>query len=358
MGDHTSWSLPLGRWGGVKVRLHMVLLLFSACTLYFGWRYEEAGSTTIGLWMAAESLVVVIFSVVVHELGHAWATQRVGGKTSAVTLGPLGGIDAERSVPSQRGELLVYLAGPAANLAVCLICLPLFMLYSEPVLGLIPPLMPYGLTGDWSSVAFSRLLFWVNWVFLFVNLMPLYPFDGNRAFQLAILLRWPRLGYPGASLIVSCFAKILAAGIFAAALMVEFDELIGSPAPTRFALILLAILMFFCSRQQDATATDTTDSTQSKQELEPSQEELVTTLEELEKDLAGLDEPLEGPLGEWLESRREARQERELQQLDAEEQALDDLLRLIHRQGVDSLSDEQRDLLQRVSARLRDRSES
>ena len=37
MRDPFQWSIGLGRWGGVTVRLHVFFLAFAAATFYFCW---------------------------------------------------------------------------------------------------------------------------------------------------------------------------------------------------------------------------------------------------------------------------------------------------------------------------------
>ena len=37
MRDHTTWSLSLGQWGSVRLRIHVFFLVFAVFTLYLGW---------------------------------------------------------------------------------------------------------------------------------------------------------------------------------------------------------------------------------------------------------------------------------------------------------------------------------
>ena len=63
-----------------------------------------------------------------------------------------------------------------------------------------------------------------------------------------------------------------------------------------------------------------------------------------------------GPFKRWLQARRERKAQREAEQKAADEARMDDLLDKIHRQGKDSLTDEERHFMARVSARYRNRS--
>jgi hypothetical protein len=62
-----------------------------------------------------------------------------------------------------------------------------------------------------------------------------------------------------------------------------------------------------------------------------------------------------GPVARWLEERREARHQRQRQLEDEEERRMDDILVRLHSLGIDGLSPEDRQILDRVSARYRNR---
>jgi hypothetical protein len=62
-----------------------------------------------------------------------------------------------------------------------------------------------------------------------------------------------------------------------------------------------------------------------------------------------------GPLRRWLDARRTQRIERQQQREFEEERRVDEILARLHETGMDGLTDEDRALLDRVSARYRDR---
>ena len=59
------------------------------------------------------------------------------------------------------------------------------------------------------------------------------------------------------------------------------------------------------------------------------------------------------PLQRWLQKRAARRAQRELEQREAEERRMDELLEKVQREGLQSLNDEERRFLTRVSARYR-----
>src|SRR5262245_40719528 len=95
MHDPMAWSLPLGRLFGINIRIHW---LFPFVAL--GWvlhtalykPYPEYNAPP-GLWIdACVFMLLLFFSVFLHELGHCFAARRLGGEASDVLLWPLGGL--------------------------------------------------------------------------------------------------------------------------------------------------------------------------------------------------------------------------------------------------------------------------
>lgn len=351
MHDHATWSVSFGRWGGVHVRLHVSFLLFVAFTLYLSQR--QSGDTDSSGWIAAASLGMLFASVLLHEMGHLWTGRRLGAYADQIVLGPFGGLTPLKGAMNARSDLLTHSAGFIVNLGVCLLCVPILLatLTWGDIAGLLHPLAPKGLTFELTAVALAKLAFWINWILALINLLPAFPFDGGRVLRAAILIRWPDFGRRGASLIVSSAAKVAAVGMIVVALVVDFGDL-QSPLPTRYALMLLAILLFFSARQQER-----------REEDDERDDDLLLYGYDLSRDLDdGLDRDVQdgpvdrtGPLTRWIEKRREVRLKRQEEIEQEEERRVDDILARLHRHGMQSLSAEDRALLERVSARYRSR---
>ena len=352
MREQGSWSLSLGQWGSLHVRLHMFFFLFAAFAFYLSWVHAQMSPGKGSVWIAIVSLTILLASVLLHEMGHFLVTLRCGGSAERIVLGPLGGLSPMK-VPGQgHAEMLVYLAGPAVNAAVCLLA-GIFVLALEDQVyfaALLHPLHPTLLLDGSGLVISLKLVFWINWLLLLINLLPAFPFDGGRALRAGLVTLWPELGRRRAATMVTGAAKIVALGLVIAAYFVWDQKISAGPMPAWFAILLLGIFMFFCAkheedRQEEPESDDHLfgyDFSQGYTSLERSSEPPVATVKA-------------NFIVRWFEQRREARMRRKLLKEAEEEQRVDEILGRLHREGLQSLSHEDRLLLQRVSARYRSR---
>ncbi|QDU95459.1 site-2 protease family protein [Lignipirellula cremea] len=343
MQDHAMWSLSLGRWGGVQVRVHIFFLLFAALTLLFGWNAAPHAEL---VWMAALSLLILTGSVALHELGHYYVAYRLGGRLRESVLTPIGGLAPADEPVEPWAAALVHLAGPAANLVVCVLCLPaVAALEPENLLGLLNPLAPVDITEGSAWAVALKLGFWINWVLVLLNLIPALPFDGGRALRAVLAAQCGRGGRRQASLIMWRIAIGAVMALLIAAVLLR-NAAIDGLTPLWFALLLLAIGMLFAA----------------KQELLP------TRWGRLEKEPAGFDVAAGFPLpdedpeetadyvSQWLQQKRELHDQEPEQDTELEEeQQVDEILARVHLNGMGSLSPDDKALLERVSARYRAR---
>lgn len=153
-------------------------------------------------------IVVLIFSIVVHEVAHAWQARREGDDTAdrlgRITLNPIPHLDPfgsfivpallyfsgsgflfgwARPVPVNPanyrdyvgGDIRVSLAGIVSNLALALISTLLMavVVKLESVLG------PFGVVADpiYTALEYGIL---INLILAFFNLLPVPPLDGSH----------------------------------------------------------------------------------------------------------------------------------------------------------------------------------
>lgn len=352
MRDHSQWSVSLGRWGGVQVRLHLFFLLFAAFTLYLSWLAARQPQSQDDVWLGCASLLVLTVSVLTHEWGHVWASRRLQNPVDQIVLWPLGGLATPERSSEPQSELIIQLAGPLANLALAVVCIPLLLSDDPQTLArLINPLQPIGITEGTAWLVLWKLVFWVNWVLLLVNLFPAFPFDGGRILRAALMLHWGEHSRARATFVVSLLAQVGAVLLLVAAWLTR-NWHPTSLLPTWFALVLLAIFLFFSAQHERQKAPPPIDN-----EDQPFGYDFSQGYTSLERSYDDAHDDV-GPITRWLEERREARQKRQQEIEQEEDRRMDELLARISVEGMESLTAEERSLLERVSARYRQRDKS
>jgi Zn-dependent protease len=156
--------LELGRIAGIDIGLDMMFVLV---LLLFTYPYFTTGDTQM---MSAGFIIIVglLLSILLHELGHAFAGRLFGARVSHIDLTGLGGIaHFERSLPASAfARSVIYLAGPAVNLALWL---GLGALVGEAA-GIGRPMLALPIA----------VLSSINFFLMCFNLLPAYPLDGGH----------------------------------------------------------------------------------------------------------------------------------------------------------------------------------
>jgi Zn-dependent protease/tetratricopeptide (TPR) repeat protein len=153
------------RCAGIPIAIHPS---FWVVTLLIGSRGREP--RLIAVWAA-----VVLFSIILHELGHAFAARAFGG-VPRIELHSMGGTtytNAKSSLATWQ-SIVVSLSGPCAGLALG---------------AIVFALRPFAAPGPEQELivrtAISDLL-WVNWGYGLLNFLPILPLDGGRVMETAI----------------------------------------------------------------------------------------------------------------------------------------------------------------------------
>ncbi len=354
MASHRpNWSISLGRWGGIDVRIHGSFLLALILLTYWAWR-ESAETSTPLVGLAAWAMVLWFASVLVHELAAILMIGTHAGDRDQILLGPLGGL---RRVPRREfhsSELVAAVAGPMASLALLLIGLAFSRWHAptELVSLLQPPSLESFLEDPEGAhvtlgLAAMRLLVCINgWIFL-TNIIPAVPFDAGRG--TVTILQHPRTGWDHrrASLWVCVVSRGIAFVMLVLAIAFhEADP--GSLLPTWFVLILLSMSIFYCARAEES------------QLLEPDSEDDpfgydfsqgYTSLEKHEPTGRRRRSLLRGFL---VTVRRQWRMRRARLEA-AEDQQVDSILAKLNEVGVHGLTSNERAILKRASTRYRNR---
>jgi Zn-dependent protease len=163
---------------GIPVRVHP---FFWLTTLMMGYRLREP--TLMLIWVG-----VVFVSILIHELGHAFAALWYGWPPR-ITLHGFGGLASYRPTHhDMRSQIIISAAGPGAGFLFIALVMAVVHATGHPVsIDLSRSIQ------DWVlyepafesrnlNVMFSQLL-WVNIFWGLINLLPIYPLDGGHIAQ-------------------------------------------------------------------------------------------------------------------------------------------------------------------------------
>ncbi|HET6882742.1 MAG TPA: site-2 protease family protein [Pirellulales bacterium] len=338
MRDLLSWNISLGRWGGVQLRLHVFFVLFALVALLL----VPSGANQKLFWETTAVLGIFLVSVLLHEIGHTLAAWRVGGSVDQIVLWPLGGLTQVNLSHDPQSEWIIAITGPLVNVGICL--LTTLVLVAErfnPVdllNPLLPPVEPAGLT--WLNAC--QWLLWINWLLFLVNCLPALPFDGGRALR---ALLWMHHDFRQGVVLAARVAQVVALLLWVVAVFIHRS---GAYSFAALPFVLVGILLFF-SAKQEIDRLNEAESDDALFGYDFSQG--YTSLEKA----APSRKPAMSPVRKWLDDRRTRRLERQRQLEAEEERRVDEVLARLHDLGMHGLSEDERALLNRVSARYRSR---
>ncbi len=215
-----AWSLRLGRWFGVEVRLHPLLLLLLALSVSSAaWLGESSGRGLL-LWL------LLLGTLAVREVARVLAGAWSGLELRSLLLLPIGGVASyahDQRPESQATMRRIEWSGPAANLLFALILAGLIRTVAPSVdLFARPWMTPGHLLRSWV---------WLNLLVAIVHVLPM-ALAGSRVGG-AGMLRSQGAGGLVRSLAVGLIvAGVLLGGNFSLILLGGFlliGSLVGSP---------------------------------------------------------------------------------------------------------------------------------
>lgn len=356
MRNPRVWSVSLGRWWSVDVRLHMMFFIVAAFVLLLTSQFSGASP-----WLAPTILLTLFVSVLLHEVAHVVVARRLGGYAEDIVLTPFGGHNSVRVPYEPHSELVALMAGILANATICFICGIMLGLNGVKIWGLLQPTVSFLRPDDPGVMEITRVsllqtIFWVNWSLILVNLLPAYPFDAGQAMQSLMTFFWPELEPKHTHGLICRLGKVLAAVALIAAWFSQQHEQyeLGPQPPLWFALVMLSIYMYFSSRSEEVQQKEVEQQEDTVFGYDFSQG--YTSLERsAQKEEAKQFQAEPSLLGKWLERRREVQREREQEQEAEDERRIDEVLQRLHEHGMPNLSKDDRALLNRVSERYRSR---
>lgn len=157
---------------GNKVYMTLSFIIISLVFAMSGVR--TADHLLVGLlW-----LPVLFLGILLHELGHAIASKRLGYGQSEILFWGLGGlaINRYRGARKSKHQIIISLAGPFVSFLLAVISLGvLFVLEGS-----------FSATGYFAK--FWEVMALANGFWAIFNLLPIYPMDGGQALSSALMI--------------------------------------------------------------------------------------------------------------------------------------------------------------------------
>lgn len=221
-------GFTIARVAGTPVRLQYSWFLVSAViVVLFGPQvqriFPEIGP--LAYLVAAAYAVLLLVSVLAHELAHALTARAFGWPSTEIELNLWGGHTQFVTRDATPGKsLAVALAGPAANLLIAAVGW-----------ALIEALEPVGVLGMLASVTVL-----VNFLVGVFNLLPGHPLDGGRIVESAV---WRSTGSQDRGMLASGWAgRAVVVAIAATVLALAAS---GSPRVSILVVVVATMVCFF-----------------------------------------------------------------------------------------------------------------
>jgi len=233
------WSVRIARIKGIDIRLHITFLFIVAL---FAVQYWDMGARGWQGALFGVAYVLLLFAcVVLHELGHSLVAQRFGVKVRDITLWPIGGVARMEDIPRKPWqELVMAIAGPAVNFIIAAVLAVLAVsLLAVGALGDIMRLPELMREPAWQTLLLYLLV--TNLSLGLFNLIPAFPMDGGRVLRALLAMVLP---YVQATRIAVVVGQGLALVLGLAGLLI----------PGQYALMLIAVFIFFGAGQEGQTA--------------------------------------------------------------------------------------------------------
>jgi len=217
-----KWSYQIARIAGIEVRVHVTFLLI---LLFYGALFYQSGGLSAAV-IGVAFVLALFFCVLLHEFGHAFAARGFGIRTPDITLLPIGGVARLERMPTHPWqELVIAVAGPAVNVAIALILLPIVGFQMRDLESL-----------DSAAGGFLGKLMGVNILLVVFNMIPAFPMDGGRVLRALIATRLSRVKATQIAARVGQGVAILFAG---------YGLIDGNPI-----LVLIAVFVFMGAQQE------------------------------------------------------------------------------------------------------------
>ena len=382
MRDLMNWGVSLPRMFGIPVKVHWLFFVVSV-SLFL----RQVGDPRNVVWWGDVFLltIVVTFGVILlHELGHCLAGRMVGGEPQHILIWPLGGL-AFVDVPQTPRATFITAAVNAVFILLCGMVLAVSGFVPNPnpfanpykaelrntkdgrtytsdyVLSLyrpgtsdpVPP--PIELLDKLSAKRYAEVdeavaksteyerarltggltwvyrVFWLNCLLLLLNLLPAYPLDGG---QMLLSVVWARTNYRQGVAVAAYSGFVVAVLVLVLSFAANESLLTG----LAIFIMISAVTRLNAAEAEDSGYGDFSQG--------------YTSLERDEERPRPKGKPA-SPLKRWLQARTARRIQKELEEQQADDERMDQLLDKVGRNGQQSLTPEERRFMERVSERYK-----
>lgn len=235
-------AIPLGRFAGFPVKVHwsvIVILWLFTWSLATTLPRTAAGHSRPVYWLAgACGAVVLLASLLAHELAHAVVARRTGVSVGDVTLWLFGGVTTlQGEAKTPKSAFRIAIAGPATSLVLSATFAGLAVALSALRAPTIVPGVAWWLAS-------------INLVLGLFNLLPGAPLDGGRLVRAYL---WRRHGDSVRAAIGAAHAGRVVAIVLIMLGLVEFlaGGLVGG-----VWLAFIGWFLFVAAREEEAQATN------------------------------------------------------------------------------------------------------
>ncbi len=190
------WSFRIARIFGIDLKVHFTFLFVVVLGALQGQAAAMAvhASPAAGAALGALAILLLFLCVTLHELGHSVVALRFGLPVREIILLPIGGIAFMGRNPSKpMHELLIALAGPAVNVVIVAVLLPVLVLTTRGIgLGVLTSIFGIISLLRHNPVAMmTAILVHANVLLVVFNMIPAFPLDGGRVLRAVLGFNMP-----------------------------------------------------------------------------------------------------------------------------------------------------------------------
>lgn len=337
-----NWSFHLGRLFDINIRVHIAFVICAVVLVSMEVRSRGSGSDWTLLELLTDALgtyAILFFIVLVHEFGHCFGARYTGGEADEILIWPLGGLAMTNPPHNAKAHMITTVAGPMVNVILCCLAALILIVWTGRVAAIpFNPIHPFAPFDRTLYLTLTNAQFWVirffgvSYLLLVFNLLPIFPFDGGRVVQAWL---WPKKGYHRSMEIATLTGMIGAIAVGMFGLFIEESLL----------LLMIAAFGYLTCWQQ-------------RRMLREMPEMAGELGYDFSRGYAAFDDPEDKPRQPgYFERRRKrkAAQRAEQENLRRElgEQRLERILKKISHSGMESLTAQEREVLERESQRKR-----